>query len=66
MPHHLCEGWRGRWTEQATGQHLEILHDGGEVELIASAGEAAQSKALERMVGLQVCEAHLDALALVA
>src|SRR5262245_18196886 len=60
MPHNSCEGWGGGWTEQSTGQHLEILYDGGAVELVAGAGAAAQSKALEGVVGLQMCEANLD------
>ncbi len=47
-------------------QRLEVLHDGGEVEFVACAGEAAQAHALEAVVGLQVCKAHLDLLALIA
>ena len=49
-----------------TSERLEVLHDGGEVELIACPGEAAQSHALEAMVGLEVCKAHFDLLAFVA
>ena len=35
------------------------------MELVACTGEAAQSQALEAVMGLQVREAHLDALSLV-
>ena len=45
---------------------LQVLHDGCEVELVARTGEPPQAHALESMVGLQVREAHLDLLALVA
>ena len=47
-------------------QRFKILHDGGEVELIACAREAAQTHAFETVVGLQVRKAHFDLLALVA
>lgn len=46
-------------------QRLEVLHDGGEVELIARTGEAAQAHALETVMDLQVRKAHFDLLALV-
>jgi hypothetical protein len=36
------------------------------VELVARAGEAAQTHAFEAMVGLQVRKAHLDPLPLIA
>jgi len=45
---------------------LQVLHDGCEVELVARTGEPPQAHALESMVGLEVCKAHLDLLALVA
>jgi hypothetical protein len=45
---------------------LQVLHDSGEVEFVACAGEAPQAHALEAVVGLEVREAHLDLLALVA
>lgn len=45
---------------------LEVLHGGGEVELVARTGEAAQTHALEAMVDLQVGKTHLHFLALVA
>jgi len=45
---------------------LEVLRDCGEMELVACAGEASQSHALEPMVDLQVGEAHLYFLALIA
>src|SRR5262245_25696019 len=56
----------GRWPNEAQGQCLEVLYDGGEVELVARAREAAQPQALEAVMRLQVREAHLDALALIA
>jgi len=42
------------------------LYDGGEVELIAGAGEAAQAHALEAMMDLQVRKTHFSFLALIA
>jgi hypothetical protein len=45
---------------------LEILDDGCEVELVARAGKAPQTHALEAMMDLQVRKAHLDFLALIA
>ena len=50
------------WPDEPESQGLEVLHDGGEMELVASAGEASKPQPLEAVVGLQVCEAHLDAL----
>ena len=47
-------------------QRFKVLHDGGEVELIACTGEAAQTHWLEAVMGRQVRNAHLDLLALVA
>src|SRR6266478_9305216 len=47
------------------GEGLQVLHDGGEVELIASAGKAPQPHTLETVVRLQVRKAHLYLLALV-
>jgi hypothetical protein len=34
-------------------ERFEVLHGGREVELVARAGEVAQTHALEAMVGLQ-------------
>ena len=56
--------WRRR-PDQSQRHGLEVLHDGGEVELVAGAGETAQSQPLEAMMGLEVRKAHLDALPLV-
>ena len=47
-------------------ERLEILHDGREVELVARAGEPSQTHALKAMVNLQVREAHLYFLTLMA
>src|SRR5262245_40190340 len=52
--------WR---PDEVEGQRLEVLHDGGEMELVSGARQAAQPHALEAVMGLQVCEAHLDAFA---
>jgi len=47
-------------------ERLEILRDGREDELVAGAGEASQSHALEAVLDLQVSNAHLYFLALIA
>ena len=47
------------------GQRFEVLHDGGEMELIARTGEPAQSQSLEAVMGFQVCKAHLDLFSLI-
>ena len=47
-------------------QRFEVLHDGGEMELVACAGKPSQAHPLEAVMGLQVCEAHLDALSFIA
>ena len=48
------------------GERLEVLHDGGEVELVACPGETPQAHALEAVMGFEVRKSHLDLLALVA
>lgn len=55
--------WR---LEQLQRHCLQVLHDGGEMEFVAGAGQTSQAQPLEPMVGLQMCEPHLDPLALVA
>ena len=40
-------------------ERLEVLGDGGQVELVARASETSQAHALEAMVDLQVREPHL-------
>jgi hypothetical protein len=42
------------------------LHSGGEVELVAGAGETAKAHTLEAMLDLQVCKTHLYFLARIA
>jgi hypothetical protein len=42
------------------------LGDGGEVELVARAGQASQPQAIEAVIGLQMREAHLDLAPLIA
>src|SRR5271154_4058631 len=58
-----CGGW---WSEDTECHGFEVLHGGGEKELIARAGKTSQPHALEAVVNLQVGKAHLDAFALVA
>src|SRR5438552_9121224 len=55
-----------RWLRETVRQGLEVLDDGGEVELVASTAEATQAHALEAMLNLQVGKAHLHFLALIA
>ena len=45
---------------------LEVLHGGGEVELVARTGEAPQTHAFEAMVDFQVGKTHLYFFALIA
>lgn len=47
-------------------ERLEVLDDGGQVELVASASETSQAHSLEAMMDLQVREAHLYFLTLMA
>ena len=51
----LREGRLGRWADEATGRNSSRAPE-----------RPAQSKALEGVVGLQVCEAHIHSLALIA
>ena len=46
-------------------QGFEVLRDGGEMELVARAGESPQAHSLEAVMGLQMCKAHLNLFALV-
>jgi hypothetical protein len=56
-----------RWRPaDSKRERLEVLDDGGEMELVARAGKPPKPHPLEAMVGLQMCEPHLDALSLVA
>jgi|KBSMisStandDraft_5_1062788.scaffolds.fasta_scaffold2090960_1 hypothetical protein len=50
-----------RRPKDSEGQRLEVLRDGGGVELIARAGKASESHAFEVVMGLQMSKAHLDA-----
>jgi hypothetical protein len=61
-------GGRQVWRRlrETVGQGLEVLDDGGEVELVASTAEATQAHPLEAMLNLQVGNAHLHFLALIA
>src|SRR5271170_6795224 len=58
-----CGGW---WSEDTECHGFEVLHGGGEKELVACAGKTSQPHALEAVMNLQVGKAHLDAFALVA
>ena len=55
-----------RWPPNVVCECLKILHDGRKVELVAGAGETPKTQALKAMVNLQVREAHLYFLALIA
>ena len=48
------------------GQRFEVLHNGGEMELISGAAEPSQAHSLEAVMGLQVRKAHLNLFVLVA
>jgi hypothetical protein len=64
---HVCSGnARSRWSPDADRKRFEVLHDCSEVELVACARETSQPHALKAMMRLEVCESHLDLLALVA
>jgi hypothetical protein len=54
-----------QWPPDVVCECLKILHDGRKVELVAGAGETPKTHALEAMVDLEVCEAHLHFLALI-
>ena len=55
-----------RWRpEDSKRERLEVLDDGGKMELVARAGKPPKPHAFEAMVDFQVRKAHLDALALV-
>jgi hypothetical protein len=53
-------------SRHPAGERLQVLGDGGEVELIARAGEAAQPEAIEAVMGFQMGKAHLDLAPLMA
>ena len=55
--------WR---PENSKRERLEVLDDGGEVELVARTGKPPKPHAFEAMVGLQMREPHLNALSLVS
>jgi len=55
--------WR---TYEPQSERLQVLNDRGEVELVAGTGQTSEPHAIEAVMGLQVREAHLDALALIA
>src|SRR5688572_19863277 len=60
-------GLRSRWRPEGSEcQRFEVLHDGGEMELIACPGETTEPHAFKAVMNLQVSKAHLDALAFVA
>jgi len=55
-----------RWTKLSQRHGLEVLHDGSDVELVASTCETPEPEALEAVMGLQVGKTHLHHLALIA
>ena len=55
-----------RRLDETKGQRLEVLDDLREVELVASPREAAETKPLEPVMGIQASNAHLDAISLIA
>jgi hypothetical protein len=56
-----------RWrAEDSERERLEVLHDGGEMELVASAGKTPKPHPLEAVVSLQMREPHFDPLSLVS
>ena len=55
-----------RWPENSEGQGLQILYDGGEMEFVARTRKPSKSQAFESVMGLEMGETHLDALAFVA
>jgi hypothetical protein len=62
-PPSSCRGWKsGREADHPS----EVLGDRGEQELISGTAEPAQTHPFEAHRGLEVCEQHLDLLALVA
>ena len=54
------------WPEDSKRECLEVLDDGGEMELVARTGKPPKPHPLKAVVGLQMCEPHLDALSLVS
>jgi hypothetical protein len=49
----------GRRPDEAQCHCLEVLHNGGKVELVAGAAETAKTHTLEAMLDLKMCKAHL-------
>ena len=57
-----CARLNGRRPEC---QGFKVLHDSGEMELVARTGKTSEPHAFEAVMNLQMGKAHLDALALV-
>ena len=55
-----------RRPPDSVGEGLEVLHDSGEVELVARAGETSETHALETVVGLEMGKAHLNPFSFIA
>jgi hypothetical protein len=51
---------------QGSGACFKVLHNGGEMKLVACAGKSPEPHSLETVVCLQVCEAHLNTLSFVS
>jgi hypothetical protein len=56
----------GGWSEGSERERFEVLHDGGEMELVASTGKTPKPHPLEAVVSLQMREPHFDPLSLVS
>jgi hypothetical protein len=52
--------------EDSERERLEVLHDGGEMELVTSAGKTPKPHPLEAVISLQMREPHFDPLSLVS
>jgi len=48
------------WRPDETQRHcLEVLHNGGKVELVAGTAETAKAHAFEAMLDFKMCKTHL-------
>src|SRR5438477_9474682 len=61
-----CTPSGGRRSKNPERERFEVLHDGGEMELVACSGKTPEPHAFEAMMSLEMCEPHLDALSFVS
>jgi len=59
-----AQGLSGWWPSDQRCEPSQVLSDGGQNKLILGASRTTQSKSTEPQDALQVCEPHLDLLAL--